>query len=108
MSIFLLNFVLFLFYIENGKRGVTDFLLQTLGLGSVWNEIQTLGGNFVAQLTTVGVQLLFAGKQVLDQAKLIFAKLVSDLTNHTADAATLVAQAIGSINQALGISLIYF
>ncbi len=88
--------------LEKGRRGVADFLLQNLGLSSVWNEIQTLGGNFVAQLTTIGAQLLFAGKQTLDNAKAIFAKLVSDLTNHTADAATLVAQAIGSLNQALG------
>ena len=92
---------------KGGKRGVTDFLLQTLGLQSVWNEIQTLGGNFAAQLIAIGAQLLFAGSQSLNNAKAIFAKLVSDLTNHTSDASTLVSQAIGSLNQVLG-KYLYF
>ena len=71
---------------KGGKRGVTDFLLQTLGLQSVWNEIQTLGGNFAAQLIAIVAQLLFAGSQSLNNAKEILAKLVSDLTNQTSDA----------------------
>ena len=53
-------------------------------------------------MIAIGAQLLFAGTQSLNNAKTIFAKLVSDLTNHTADAATLVSQAIGTLNQVLG------
>lgn len=88
--------------IEKGKRGVTDFLLQNLGLQSVWNEIQTLGGNYVSQLMAIGAQLIFAGTQKFELAKQILSKLVIDLKNHTGDAGVLVAQAIGNLNQAIG------
>ena len=37
----------------------------------------------------IGSQLLFAGTQALNNAKPILAKLVSDLTNHVGDAATI-------------------
>ena len=47
----------------------------------------------------IGSQLLFAGTQALNNAKPILTKLVSDLTNHVGDAATIVAQAIASLTQ---------
>ena len=56
----------------------------------------------------IGSQLLFAGTQALNNAKPILAKLVSDLTNHVGDAATIVAQAIASLSQVTGIFLIKY
>ena len=47
------------------------------------------------------MQLLFAGSQVINQAKEIFAQLVTDLTNHTASASTLVNAAIAQVGQIL-------
>ena len=76
---------------------IVDFLLNTLGLQSVWTEIQDLGNNFVAQIISEGFQLIFAGQEKLQAAQAIFNQLVSDLTNHTAGASGLVAQAIAQV-----------
>ena len=51
------------YFKKDGKRGISDFIFQTLGLGSVLSEIQNLGGNFVSQIIAIGSQLLFAGTQ---------------------------------------------
>ena len=75
--------------------------MNTLGLGSVWSTIQSLGGNFVSQLMAIGTQLIFAGKQILDQAKPILSKLVSDLSNHVGDGSQIIAQSIASLNAIL-------
>ena len=55
----------------------------------------------------IGSQLLFAGTQALNSAKPILSKLVSDLTNHVGDAATIVAQAIASLSQISGIGYFF-
>ena len=90
------------FPIENNhQRDVSDFIINTLGLGSVWDEIKGVGANAVATLISEGMQLLFAGSQVINQAKEIFAQLVTDLTNHTASAPTLVNAAIAQVGQIL-------
>ena len=52
-----------------GKRDLADFFLNTLGLGSIWGEIQNVGAGLLAQFTAEITQLLFAGQQVLAQAK---------------------------------------
>merc|ERR1712127_951809 len=72
------------------KRDLADFIVNQLGLGSVWEEIQNLGSNTVAQLIQEGLQLLVSGKEVVAQAKEIFDKLVQDLINHTGTASGLV------------------
>ena len=81
----------------NQKRDLSDFLLNTLGLQDVWTEIQGLGSNFVAQLLNEGMQLVFAGQDVLAQAQAIFSQLVTDLTAHTGNAAALVQAAIAQV-----------
>ena len=83
------------------KRDIADFLLNTIGLQGVWDEIQSLGGNFAEQLIAEGMQLVFAGKDVLAQAQVIFAQLVTDLTAHTGNAATIVQNAINMVAQLL-------
>ena len=83
-------------------RGVVDFLKNTLGLSAVWDEIKNLGNSVLAELLALGAKLLFAGSQKVSQAKDIFAKLVSDLTNHAGDAGSLVAAAIASLKGILG------
>ena len=82
-----------------GKRDLSDFLMNSLGLGSVWSEIQTLGGNVVAQLFSIAGQLLFAGKEIFNQVKAIFSQLASDLTNHVGAASPLVQNAISQVTQ---------
>ena len=75
--------------------------MNTIGLQGVWDEIQTLGNNLQTQLISEAMQLVFAGKDVLEQAKEIFAQLVSDLTNHTGNAATMVQLAINQVAEIL-------
>ena len=84
------------------ERGFNDFILNTLGLQSVWEEIVELGNGFVGQVIALGTQLIFAGQQALANAKPILAQLVSDLTNHTGNAVTIVQQAIQQLTQVVG------
>jgi len=83
-------------------RGLGDFILNSLGLGAVWDQIVGLGGNVWSQVLAIGGQLLFAGQQAINNAKPVLAQMVSDLTNHFGDASTIVAQAIASLTQILG------
>jgi hypothetical protein len=43
--------------------------LNTLGLGQIWQQIQGVGANLLGQFTAEITQLIFAGQQVLQQAK---------------------------------------
>ncbi|CAF0732704.1 unnamed protein product [Brachionus calyciflorus] len=86
--------------IEN-QRDLLSSALQLFGLDQVWSNIQSLGTSTVAQFTAILTQLLFAGSQLWEQAKLVFAQLVADLTNHAGDAVPLVSQAIAQLNQLL-------
>ena len=93
--------------ILSGKRdakanAILDFILNAFNLSGVWDTISALGSSVVAQFTAIASQLLFAGTQVWNNAKPIFAQLVADLTNHAGDAVTIVAQAIASLNQVIG------
>jgi cell division septum initiation protein DivIVA len=81
-----------------GKRDLSDMILNTLGLGAVWDEIKNLGNGFLEQLTTIGTLLFFQGTAVWNQAKPILAQLVSDLTAHTGNAVTIVNQAIAQLS----------
>ena len=86
---------------KTNQRDISDFIVNSLGLGTVWSEIQNTGSNLVATLISEGMQLLFAGKEVVAQAKAILAQLVADLTNHTNTASTLVAAAVSQISEIL-------
>ena len=86
---------------QTQKRDLADFLVNQLGLGQVWEEIQNLGGNVVAQLLNEAMQLVFAGQDVLAQAQSIFSQLVSDLVNHTGVASNLVQAAIAQVAELL-------
>ena len=44
--------------------------------------IQSLGNNFVSQIMSEGMQLVFAGRDKLAQAQAVFGQLVSDLKDH--------------------------
>jgi stress-induced morphogen len=79
------------------QRDLQSFVINELGLGLVWDEIQSLGANVVAQILNEGMQLVFAGQDVYNQAIAIFKQLVSDLTNHTSNASTLVTAAIQTV-----------
>ncbi len=85
----------------SGKRDVVDFLLNSFGLNQVWSTIQQAGSNLVGQFQAALTQLLFSGQQAWNNAKPIFSQLVSDLTNHTGDAVTIVASAVSQLNQVL-------
>jgi len=75
--------------------------LNVIGLQGVWDEIQNLGATFVTQILNEAMQLVFAGQDKLKEAQLIFAQLVSDLTNHTGNAATIVQTAINMVAELL-------
>ena len=77
-----------------GKRDVVDFLLNQFGLGQVWSTIQQAGANLVSQFQAALTQLLFSGTQAINNAKPIFAQLISDLQNHAGDAVSIVAQSV--------------
>ncbi len=59
---------------QNGKRDLADFFLNTLGLGSIWSEIQNVGAGLLAQFTAEITQLVFSGQQVINQAMYNFIK----------------------------------
>jgi len=82
-------------------KGISDFIVNTFGLQSVWSEIQSVGQNLLAQFQAILTQLLFAGQEKWQQAQQIFNQLVSDLTNHTSNASTIVAQAVQQLSQIL-------
>jgi nucleoside diphosphate kinase len=84
------------------EKGVVDFLLNQFGLANVWSNVQQAGSNLVGQFQATLTQLLFAGQQAWNNAKPIFSQLVSDLTNHVGDASSIVAGAVGQLNQVLG------
>ena len=67
----------------------------------VWDEIQNLGSNLVAQLQAVLTQLLFAGQEKWQQAQQILNTLVYDLVNHIGNASTIVIQAINALSKIL-------
>ena len=80
---------------------MADFIVNQLGLGAVWDQIQALGGEPVAALIQEGIELIGAGKEVYNQAKEIFKQLVQDLIAHTSDAAVLVNAAIAQVAELL-------
>jgi len=86
---------------NGGKRGLADFFLNTLGLGSIWGEIQNVGANLLAQFTAEITQLIFSGQQVLAQAQPILQQLASDLLNHTSNASTILQGAVQQLGQLL-------
>ena len=83
------------------EKAITDFIVNTFGLQSVWAEIQTLGSNLTAQFQTILTQLLFAGQDKWTQAQALFNTLVFDLTNHIGDASTIVAQTVQALSALL-------
>ena len=83
--------------IENQKDLVST-IVNALGLGQVWDTIVALGSQTYLQIIQIGTQLLFAGQQILAQAKPILNQLVSDLLSHAGDAVPLVAQAISQLS----------
>lgn len=90
------------FQVESPEtRGLVDFVVNTFGLQSVWDEINTLGASLVAQFQNILTQLLFAGQEKWQQAQQLFNTLVYDLTNHIGDASTIVAQTVQALNQLL-------
>ena len=83
------------------EKAITDFIVNTFGLQSVWAEIQTLGSNLTAQFQTILTQLLFAGQDKWTQAQTLFNTLVFDLTNHIGDASTIVTQTVQALSALL-------
>ena len=58
------------------RRDVVDFLINSFGLGQVWQTIQQSGQNLFAQFQAVLTQLLFAGQTAWNNSKPIFGQLV--------------------------------
>nr|ACV04427.1 MRP motif repeat 4 protein precursor [Brachionus manjavacas] len=79
------------------QRDLISTVVGALGLDQVWATIQSLGSQTYLQIVQIGTQLLFAGQQLVEQAKPILSQLVSDLLSHAGDAAPLVQQAIAQL-----------
>merc|ERR1712127_957605 len=60
---------------QAGKRSqkqIIDFLLNTFNLSGIWSTIQTAGSGAIDQFQTILYSLLFAGQQVIANARPIF------------------------------------
>ena len=79
------------------QRGLTEFVLNTFGLGGVWDQIQSVGSALSGQLINVLAKLVFKGKKVWDLAKPVLAVMVSELKDHSVSGAQAVAQAIADL-----------
>ncbi|CAF0988861.1 unnamed protein product [Brachionus calyciflorus] len=88
--------------VDNLQKDLVSTIVSSLGLDQVWSTITALGSQTYLQIIQIGTQLLFAGQQLLAQAKPILSQLVSDLLSHASDAAPLVQQAIGQLTALLG------
>ena len=87
---------------DANQKDLISTIVSSLGLGSVWSTITSLGSAVYLQFIQIGTQLLFAGQQVWAQAQVVLNQLKNDLLNHTGDAVTIVAQSIASLNQIIG------
>jgi hypothetical protein len=74
------------------NNGAGDFILCFFA--PVWDEIVNLGGGLAQQLIQCCLEMWGGGPDLMLPGREIFAQLVSDLTIHIADAATLVEIAI--------------
>lgn len=85
------------------QRGLQDFIVQQLGLESVWSIIQELGNGVTATILQEGLQLVMAGNEKLAQAQAVFQQLVEDLKAHGINsiqqASQMVADAIKKVSQ---------
>ena len=75
-------------------RGFADFVMNSLGLGAVVDQLQSVGTALYSQLVALATQLVFAGQQMWQQAIPVFQNLVSELQNHAGNAVQLVSQAV--------------
>lgn len=83
------------------KRDLQQFVLNSLGLGAVIDNLRDLTGQAIAQLVLAGLNLIQAGRDKLDQAKQILAALIDDLRNHVLNSQQFVQQAVQAINNVL-------
>jgi hypothetical protein len=111
---------------QSGKRDLSDFILNALGLSTIIKTLQDLTSDLKGQLMFFATQTLFgksiinilylnliyliyifiytyikAGEQAIAQAQRIFAQLVKDLKGHAGNAVPLVQQAIAQLTQVL-------
>ena len=86
-------------------RGLNNFILNTLNLQSIWDQIIDLDlGNFTWRLLAICAQLVLSGQQGLQQVQAILAQLISDFYNQIDNANSLVIQAIASLTQLLSVT----
>ena len=87
------------------QRDMSDFIINQLGLGPIWDIIQEVGNGAVSQIISEGLQLIVSGQEKFNKAKEVFAQLVSDLKDHGVQtvqtASQMVAQAINQVSQIL-------
>lgn len=84
-----------------GKRDLVSSVLSVLGLNDLFQTVVSAGQGAVAQLTNVASQLLFAGKQIWQQAQGVLVQLHSDLSDHADQAKPIIANAVAQLSQIL-------
>lgn len=82
-------------------RGIFDFIINTFGLGSVWEQIQAVGVTAVAKLLGELSQIVVLGKGALDLARPIIKDLIEELKNHTVSSTQAVFQAISELKEVI-------
>lgn len=79
------------------QRGIFDFVINTFGLGSVWEQIQAVGTSAVAKLINELTQVVLSGQATIEKARPIIQNLIEELKNHTVSSTQAVFQAISDL-----------
>ena len=106
----ILNVYIFLLIVSfikrnEGKRDITDYMMNQIGLQKVIDALKSSSANVTAQFQLVLLQqvsqLLFASQEVAAKSKIVLENLILDLHNHTGNAVDIVHKAIENLNHAL-------
>ena len=96
---------MFIIYYFEGKRDVTDYLMNQIGLQTVLDTLKTSGVNLTEQfqivLTRQLTKLLFSSQDTILKSKAVLNKLLLDLHNHASNTFDIVNAAIEDLNKVL-------
>merc|ERR1712127_381071 len=79
------------------KQIITNFILNTLGLGNIWSNITALGSGVVANLTALLTDVFWGGASVIFAVRPILTQLAQAVAANPSNAAALVQEAIANV-----------
>jgi hypothetical protein len=81
-----------------GKRAaINDFIMNTLGFNQFVELAQQLGEKLKGDLMKVIAQIMFAGMDVIAQAKVVIDKMIADIKEHAGNTVDIVQKAIAAL-----------